>query len=237
MRMLCTMAAALGAAGLLSTPALGAATPPAPCSPDVAVTDPAGDSFFEPTGLGTLNNNFNKLGHEAAPEADTTGLFFTWGKVNNKFALWANIQLAKADLTQPPVTDAAGGNSLYVVYASDGVLHYLRAENQDGSRLVFSYGDVDAANFQYKGATGSTTGTLFAGDNGFVQIQVPAAVGGKIGATLTAPAVASDYRQTPQGAPGLVNQVDALPDGFDGFSPNGTDVIAGTCGLPPDPDA
>src|SRR3954466_1345800 len=67
-------ALALTTLGLALAAPAGAA--PTPCG-DPLLTDDAGDQFFEPTGLGALNGNFNKLGRAAGENTDITSLFFT----------------------------------------------------------------------------------------------------------------------------------------------------------------
>jgi hypothetical protein len=227
--------ATLGAAVVLAAPAQAAN--PEPCSPDVLNEDAAGDAFFDPLdaliGVGNARTQ-----HAATPESDVTGLFISWAKVGGKTVVYANLRLAKADLTLPPPQDASGGTVIFVVYTWNGGTYYVSATNKDGSGLTYGYGTVttNGATVSYS-ASSPTTGTLFPGDNGIVQIVIPAAQGGKLNQTIGGASVTSDYRITPQQAPGYVGDVDALPDGFDGIKPSGTDVIVGTCGLPEDPDA
>jgi hypothetical protein len=215
----------------VAAPATATTPPrPTPCYAEY-VTDDPGDAFFEPTGLGTLNSNFNKLGHAATAQTDVTGLFFTTAKDSKgKTLVYANLQLAQADTAIPPVTDAAGGTQLYVIYNWNGASYYVSATNQDGSGFTYGFGTADPANFSFSGSQGTTPGTLFPGQNGIIQIQIPTTKGGKVGQTLEAASASTFYVQTPPQSPsGLVSTVDVGPNSGTGFNPNGNDYVAGSC--------
>jgi len=211
--------AAFAAAFATATPALAAN--PAPCNGKTLYADDAGDQFFEPTGLASLNSNFKKLGHKAADNADITSVYFSYDAVRK--ASYVNLQLTDASLTLPSPADAPTGMSYYVMYYWNGQPLYVKAANEDGTRLTYSYGTIDTEQGTYSNV-GSTRGALFTGQGGVVQIQIPAVNGGVVGQTLNAVVGATFYDQ------GLfINSVDVAPDGSDTVDPNGDDYAITTC--------
>src|SRR3954447_10581835 len=114
---------------------------PVPCG-DPLLTDDAGDQFFEPTGLGALNGNFNKLGHKAGDNSDITSLFFTTDAAAN--TVDADIAITDLNKTLPSPADSQGGIYYYVAYVWGGKTRFLKATNTDGATISYAYGSVDS---------------------------------------------------------------------------------------------
>ena len=213
-------------AALLAVCPAAATANPVPCG-DPTMTDEPGDQFFEPTGLGGINGNFNKLGHAAPDNVDITSLFFTVDAATG--AVDANIQVTNLDKTLPSPTDSQGGIYYYAVYSYDGATRFVKAVNADGANVTYAYGNVDE-NGVYT-TEGETTGALFEGANGVVQIRVPASIGGRLGETLLAAEATADYIQGMDDYVGLNNHVDTAPDGASVVTPEGESYTAETCTL------
>jgi hypothetical protein len=165
-RALCALAtAALVAA--LAVPAVAAPDKPAPCDGKYLVNDPAGDQQFSEEGVGLF----------ATPEnTDVLGYFYSVD--GDKVA--ANIVVSNLDTT--PMSGAQA--TRYRAYlTTGGVIHYVQAL-VSSSGATYTYGE-DFAGVSYTN-DGDTTGTLFEGKNGIVQIVVPPDIGGKVGTALGA---------------------------------------------------
>jgi hypothetical protein len=222
-----TAAAALAALGCLaaSAPVHAAVAKPVPCG-DQYIYDDAGDAYFDPTGLQTSSSK--KLGHAAGDNADMTSFFFTYGKDARGFpAVFANVKVVNLTRTPPALTDSQGGLFWDVVYLWNGTTRYVRARLDPlDATMSYSSGTIDPAKGTYSGG-GTTTGTLFEGKGGVVQIRVPPGAGGRLGETLGAGVATADYVQ---GAGfSLLNFVDEAPDGASTIAPNGLDYTVRPC--------
>jgi hypothetical protein len=215
---------ALALTALTLALAAPASAAPAPCG-DPLVFDDSGDQFFEPTGLGSLNAQFNKLGHPAGDNSDITGLFFTTDATTG--TVDANIAVTDLNKTLPAQTDSQGGIYYYVVYVYDGATRFVKATNTDGATIKYAYGTIDD-NGVYT-TDGDTTGNFFEGPGGVVQIRVPDSVGGKSGETLGAAEATVDYIQGLDDNVGLNNHVDEAPDGASVTTPAGETYTAAPC--------
>lgn len=182
-------AAAIGA--IAASAGAQSAAAPAPCTGFVA-TDPKGDQIAYPNpGVG--------LGATAAAGPDTVdirGLFFNYKKgADGKPALTANVQLTNLDTAIP-----AGAASDAVTYFVDfapavGDVSWVEGKN-DGGTFGFTYGKVQRA----PDGTGTiavetaTTGNVYPGPNGIVEIAVPLdASGAKTGTKMEGIYASSAY--------------------------------------------
>ena len=200
---------------------------PTPCTPDGLLYDDPGDQAFDPSGLGNA-----RLSHAAQANADITGVFFTLDRAaDGTPSVNANISIANLDQTLPPIADAQGGLFYYVVYSFNGATRFVRASNArtpTGNSITYGYGAVDAQGVYH--TDGSTTGQLFEGPDGVVQIKVPADFGGKPGDTLISAEGTADYMQGYDDFFGLNNHVDEAPDGASVVNPaGGIDYTAADC--------
>lgn len=205
-------ALALGwAAALLIAPAAYAANP-APCDGKLLITDAAGDAKIKDPVQGTALE-------DAPAQADILGVFYRVdaGKVT------AN--LVVNELPEAPPEPWRGVR--YRAYATVGdTTHYYEAMlTADG--VAYTYGhaipddDPESLAFTYT-EDGETTGAVFPGKDGIVQIVVPADAGGTVGTKLTATSGSFGLMSIPEAPaegqrPPVYNGTDTAPDaGADG---------------------
>jgi hypothetical protein len=153
-----TAVCGLIAALLLAAPAV-AADKPAPGCAGLAFSDAAGDAQSNPTGL--------PGGEEKAPaNMDVTGGFF----LSDGTTGTANIRIANLDRKVP---DSADGVVWYMLWQAGDETRYVGAELGSGGEVAFLYGTYDPDTGGYT-HDGDTTGALFEGPDGIVQIAIPA---------------------------------------------------------------
>lgn len=221
---------ALGAVTAVPARAVDAAKPTA-CN-GVHATDPAGDQ--------ELNPLFPAGSTTQPANMDATGLFFNHrADKDGKPVLTANISVANLDQSVPAATDSQGGVYYYVIYSYADAVKFVAAHNT-GSAIEYEFGTIDPDLGTYT-TDGSTTGAFFEGADGVVQIDVPEAVGGKIGESIKGAIVTIDGIDigTDHGN-GINNHADTLPDDADVVAPNGKDYTvvacpAGSSSAPPAP--
>ena len=168
-------------------------TKPIACS-GLAFKDAAGDSISDPLALG--------LGTETAGPANTdilSGWFNTRGGETT-----ANIEVA--NLTTDIPAESPGGLWYYMEF-NDG--RYVRAAVQ-ASGVTFKYGQYDSSTGVYTNE-GDTTGKLFEGENGVVQIVVPADIAAA-GTKLAGPYAHADFMTGADDQAGLNAPSDSGPD-------------------------
>lgn len=210
------LAATAVAAGLAALPSAPAGAQPSPAAkPSVgcagqAFTDPAGDQISDYIGLG--------VGPKGPPNTDITGGFFGWdGKT-----LTANIQIADLDLSQAGIAGQVNGQDASVpgglmgtdynvFYSLDGKTRVVTAA-RTGTTFAFHFGTYDA-NTGLLTTDGDTTGHIFEGKDGVVQIAIPPKAGGMDGKLLAAPYAEADNRLAV-----LASPADVAPDSGHGES-------------------
>lgn len=214
---------ALAVAGL--APGIAdAATKPVKCDPEYLIEDAPGDAVAAPLGgLGSSTHS------QPAPDnADITNVFLNF----TKGVLTANVQLTDANLTLPDPTETQGGLNYYVIYSVDGAVRFVRATNQTGTDMTYAYGTIDPATGNYT-TDGTTTGALFEGKDGIVQIVIPKEAGAGPAADLVGVEAFADGITGLSDQVGLNNHFDSAPDGADAVGPNGFEYVAHECGTPP----
>ncbi|MEA2271492.1 MAG: hypothetical protein QOI98_200, partial [Solirubrobacteraceae bacterium] len=165
-RGLCVIAA-VAALALLGVPASAAPPKPEPCDGKLLITDPAGDQAVAQQGVPLF----------ATPDnTDVRGLFF---RIDGD-KVTANIVIS--DLSTTPMAPFSAIR--YRAYGTvGGNVHYFQAL-VTSSGATFTYGgDFQGVSYTEQG---TTTGTLFEGKEGIVQIVIPPNVGGKPGSKLLA---------------------------------------------------
>lgn len=169
-------ALALGAAAV--SPAAGQATKPAPgCWPPYP--DKKGDA--EPANM------------------DITGFWFdTIGT-----RVTANLRIA--DLTKDLPPESTGAN-WYVLWTADDTPYFVTAQIEIGqSEPTYGWGVVEETpNGTLRDGQGDTAGAFFEGEEGVIQIDIPADAGGVNGKPFTA--VSADT-QSSLGIPGVVSSL------------------------------
>jgi hypothetical protein len=207
-------------AGLATLVALAATSlAGAPARADAPAPGCAGTAFTDPTG-DAVDASVPFVDQPGSPNLDVTGGFFLADAAG---AVTANIQVANLT-TDVPAT--ATGVDWYMVWSdAAGAFDYVRASVEPGGEPVFSYGQVTVtpANTLYQD-TAETTGQVFPGANGVVQIALPPeyATG-----TLQAPFAQTFEEQnisTPVVGLGNLADADRAPD--DG---GGQDYAVGGC--------
>lgn len=198
------MALAAAVAALACAPALAQdpVKPVAGCAGE-AFTDPRGDEVADPLGLG--------LSRGRAANADITGGFFrTDGGV-----VTANIRVADLTTAAPGFSEGLGW---FMFYVFDGALRFVAAETGSAGEVTYAYGTLDRSSGLFTN-DGATTGRLFGGPDGVVQIEVPPAAGGTPGSTLGVPYAEADVRTQL-----VISPADQAPDDL-----RGTSYTAGAC--------
>ena len=155
------------AAAAVAVGGAGAQDPaPQPGCTGIQFEDPAGDAVASPQGLGIP-------GAKAPDSYDVTGGFFRVddGKTT------ANLRIANLDATNAPGADGA---RYYVFFTMGDVDNWVRA-TRTGDEVVYEFGRSDGTSLV---TDGNTTGKMFNGKDGIVQIVVPAALKAT-GKTLT----------------------------------------------------
>jgi hypothetical protein len=198
--------------GALAAAAVALAAAPAvaqdPVKPVVgcageAFTDPRGDEVADPLGLG--------FGGGPAPNLDVTGGFFrTDGDV-----VTANIRIADLSTGAPGFAEGVGW---FMFYIAGGALRFVAAETGRGEEVTYAYGTLDRSNGLFTN-DGATTGRLFGGPDGIVQIEVPPAAGATPGATLGMPYAEADVRTFL-----VISPADQAPDDL-----RGANYTVGAC--------
>jgi hypothetical protein len=218
------LSAGLGVLALLagsSGPAAAVdAAKPTPCT-GVLLTDPAGDQELAP---------LLPIGETTSPpNMDITSLFLNFrADKDGKKVLTANIEVANLDKTVPAQTDSQGGVYYYVIYSHSDAVRFVAAHNT-GSAINYEYGVIDPDLGTYT-TEGTTAGTFFEGAKGVVQIDVPEAVGGKVGETLKGTLVTIDGIDIgTDHANGINNHADTAPDEANVLEPDGKDYTVAEC--------
>jgi len=207
-------------AAALAAPAYAVdATAPAPCA-GVLSEDPAGDSVMKP---GSLIGS--SQGQAKGPDnSDVRNVFFNYrpGK-DGKPVLTANIQVTNLDKKIPSQQYSTGGLAWYVYYTYKNEWRFLRAHNQTGSSVTYGYGHITQGEASGVFVTdGSMPGAFFEGPNGIVQMDVPEAVGGKVGEELGGVVGSVDgFSGGPDDVSGFNNHFDTAPDEADITPPSG----------------
>jgi hypothetical protein len=203
----------IAAASLAALPT-GAGAQPAP-KPAVgcagqAFTDPTGDQIADYVGLG--------VGPTGPANTDITGGFFGYdGKT-----VTANLQIADLDLAQGGIAGQVNGQDASVpgglmgvdynfFYTLDGTTRVLTAA-RTGTTFSFHFGTYDA-NTGLLTTDGDTTGRIFDGKDGVIQIVVPTNAGGFHDKILAAPYAEVDNRLAV-----LASPADVAPDDGRGAS-------------------
>ena len=191
--------AVLASVAVAVAPASAQNAKPEPCEGKLLITDPAGDQTTTANGLVPLF---------ATPDnTDVLGLFF---RVDGD-KVTANIVVS--DLNTTPMAPFSA--TRYRAYATvSGNVQYFEAL-VSSSGATYSYGgQLPAVSYTQEG---TTTGALFEGKNGIVQIVLPPDVGGTVGASLGATSATAGLLTAPVPAelmtPPLYFQADTAPDG------------------------
>lgn len=134
-----------------------------------------------------------------------------------------NIQVLDLSTALPVGTTSLHWTTQWV--GADGVTRFVRAVTDYTGQLIFEHGElvppIGGLVLPRYEAKGATTGTLFTGPHGVVQIVIPPSVGGAAGTKLTGIySQASDGRTVvPNAAPtpsrGLSTVSDRVPDSPD----------------------
>ena len=200
-------------------------TKPAPCN-GIHVVDAAGDGEYDSSG--TFPGSPVFPGAAPAPDnLEVLNLFFNYRPGSDgKKELTANITIKNMSAETHDGPGGSGGNWYYVHYTYGGVSQYVRAANQDGE-FTYAYGNVSEEGVYTK--EGDTTGAVFDGPEGVVQIVVPEALGGKPGETLTGAFAAADTIEGQDDFFGLNHHADLAPDESDPTAPDGKDYTVKEC--------
>lgn len=198
----CAAAAAVaGTAGAQETKPV-----PTSCA-GLTFTDAAGDQSFTPT---RVQGQTVPSARKARENLDVLDGFFRYVPEGGKNVLTANIHIANLDKELEEGATSAGW---YFKFKLGDVLNYVLAEVDGEGAVTYSYGTQAGTQLT---ETGATTGKLFEGPDGIVQIVVPSAL--KLdGKTLATPyAVAGFIEGTgpvgPFGGASLSNTADNGPD-------------------------
>jgi methionine-rich copper-binding protein CopC len=154
-------------------------TKPTPTCAGVDFTDPAGDAAIDPVGIG--------LGAIPAPDnMDITGGFFKYdADASGTASLTANIEVA--NLTKD-VPAGATGSRWYFFWTSGSQVYFVTAGVDATGAETYTYGHQA----QILQTDGTTTGKLFPGEKGILQIKVPqGATGAGDGKKLLSPYASS----------------------------------------------
>lgn len=217
------------AAGLAALPAApaGAQSKPAVGCGGQAFTDPSGDQIADYIGLG--------VGPTGPPNTDIIGGFFGYdGKT-----VTANIQIADLDLSQAGIAGQINGQDASVpgglmgtdynvFYTLDGKTRVVTAA-RTGTTFAFHFGTYDD-NTGLLTTDGDTTGRIFDGKDGVIQIDVPPKAGGFHDKVLAAPYAEVDNRLA-----ALASPADIAPDNGRGASYTVGACIDGAPGVGPRP--
>ncbi|MEA2273081.1 MAG: hypothetical protein QOI98_1789 [Solirubrobacteraceae bacterium] len=230
-----SLSGALSAAALLTLLALapgpaGAADKPTACG-EPLLTDKVGDQVVDP--LGAIDPiGLGLLAHKGPDNSDITSVFLNFaGGI-----LTANIEVTNLDKTIPPPTDSQGGIAYYAFWTFGGSTRFVRAHNQTGSDYTYGYGTVDSTGVYT--TDGTTKGTTFDGPKGVVQIEIPAAAGGKADASLKGVVATIDgFSGGPDDASGFNNNFDRAPDNASSITPNGKNFEVAECSVTTTPTA
>jgi hypothetical protein len=189
--------ASLIAALVVAMPASAVSdTKPVPGCNGLAFKDAVGDAIDDPTGLGAGSE-------KAEAYADITGGFF----LTDAKETTANIQVADLKATVPA---GAGQTVYYMFFELPGGTEELVKAEVTAAGTSFFYGTYDEATGTYtKG--GDTTGKLFEGKDGIVQVVVPAEWA-KAGATLNNTHADVDFIRGANDEAGLNTHSDRAPD-------------------------
>jgi hypothetical protein len=186
---------------------------PVPGCAGVAASDSDKDGVSHAFGVGPAPST------QAAPDnLEITRFWFdrTAGKTT------ANIEvkkLSKANLGQ--------GTSIswYVTWTVDDAIKFVVA-NSDGNTVTYNYGTLVQSVYQQEG---DTSGKLYDGDKGVVQLVIPSDIGGKVGSKIEDP-YASTYENTDTGVLNSLANDDNAPDAGGGKGWTVTDCGAGPTG-------
>ena len=168
-------------------------TKPTACS-GLTFKDASGDSISDPTGL--------EIGLEG-PGPANTDILSGWFNTRNGETT-ANIEIA--DLTTDIPPESPGGLWYYMEFNGG---RYVRAAVQE-TGVTYKFGQYDGETGVYTNQ-GDTTGKLFEGPNGVVQIVVPADIA-KPGTKLAGPFAHADFITGADDQAGLNAPSDSGPD-------------------------
>jgi hypothetical protein len=176
-------------------------TKPTPTCAGTQITDPPGDAVRNFTGT--------PLDPAGPSNMDITGVFFK----DEAGEVTANIQISNLSTDVPAGSSAV---SWYAVWTVGSTIYFVDATS-DGTTTTFEQGTYDDSLNTYNPA-GPTKGKLFTGEQGVVQIVIPAAAKGSEGQTLKTPyAYAYENISVPGVISGLVDD-DRAPDQGNGKS-------------------
>ena len=144
---------------------------PAPCT-GMIFTDPEGDEdagpdAVNPFSLADMPSPLNRRGQD--PYLDITGAFFNYADAGGKKVLTANIKLR--DLVPTVPAESYEGAVQYIAdFDAIGAVEWVRAV-YDGSAWAFDYGLLEEED--RPPTPTATTGRVFTGPGGVVQIDFP----------------------------------------------------------------
>ncbi len=176
---------------------------PAPSCAGVAASDPNNDAVSDPIGA--------PGGVTAGPAPDNLEVTRLWFDRQGAKTT-ANIEVK--NLTKANTTNASS-ISWYVTWTgADDTILFVNAES-DGSTVTYQYGTLTENLYSTEG---DTTGKLFEGPQGVVQIVIPNASGGSVGSKITEPYATSTENYTVPGVGSLLANDDNAPDSGGGKS-------------------
>jgi hypothetical protein len=211
-RLLPLLSALILAAIVASAGAQGTAPPQPSCAGTVA-NDAAGDQVHSSPIISSP-----ALATAGQENLDIKRVWFD--KTGSKVT--ANIEIANLNNTVP--ADKTG-ISWYAEWTLGDAVHYVKAASE-GSDYTFAFGTVNATSGVYEDAAGGTSGKVFEGPNGVVQLVIPADIGGKTGAKLEAPA-ATAFEELSTGVVGSLGTADRAPDADGGKTYTVADCAGG----------
>jgi hypothetical protein len=194
-------AVALAFGAWIADSAHGQDAMPQPDCSGLVFTDPAGDQGIPQGSVPII---------PAPDNLDITGVFFRYDSdPDAKTPVTANIRVANLDKSLPLASNAA---SWYVEWTVASTIYYVKADLDSAGAVVYDYGVDDPTTGLT--SSGATTGKLFEGKDGIVQIRVPqagtkAVDGGRLTQTLA---------HTSATLPGLLVFADNAPDSGSGKS-------------------
>ena len=223
--------AAAGLLGVVGVAVSGApagaidAAKPVPCN-GVHITDSAGDGEYDPSGTFPA-----AVGGGVGPAPDNLELLRVFMNykpgTDGKKELTANLVLKNMSGTVPEGAGASGGIWYYAHFGYGDKAQFVRAMTKGDDVWEYAYGSVSEQGVYT--TEGDTTGVVFNGPEGIVQIVVPEAVGGKPGETLVGLLGAADTIEGEDDFFGFNHHADLAPDETDVTAPNGKDYKVIEC--------
>ena len=196
--LLTLLAAVSLAVALQSAPAPAADPRPEPCDGKFEIKDAAGDQGFKEQGATVV------------PMPSSTDVVGVFHRVDGD-KVTANIVIDDMSTTPPAGFTGVRYRSYLTV---NGTIRYVQALVSSGG-VAYTYGS-DFAGVSYT-EDGATSGAIFPGKNGVVQIVIPADAGGKVGTKLSATSASVGAISLPVPPevqlPPFYLQADTAPDG------------------------